>query len=120
MIRSSLPVCFAVDACLPTPGVSGPAQAQSIEAVISDDADDLERFAVGYLDTIEWVKKAATAERASLDARQRGDQAAFMSKLAEAIELAKLAQTTAFRAIETFAGVARDRADCGAVATMAE
>ena len=36
------------------------------------------------------------------------------------MQQAHVAQTTAVQAIETFAGVAKNRADLGAIATMAE
>ena len=74
----------------------------------------------GYFDTIEAVKKAATAEKAAKDAGEKGDKRLFKAKLGEAIELTKAAQTTAFQAIEALAGVAKSRADSGAIATMAE
>jgi hypothetical protein len=78
------------------------------------------RFGAGYFDTIEAVKRAANAEKAARDAKVKGDPRLFRSKLAEAIELTKAARKTAFDAIESLAGVAKNRADCGAVATMAE
>ncbi len=78
------------------------------------------RFAVEYFDAIEAVKKAATMEKAAQDAKKKGDQAAYRAKLAETIRLTEAAHDTAFQAIETFAAVARDQADRGAVATMAQ
>ena len=77
-------------------------------------------FGVRYFDTIEAVKTAAAAEEAAKQAREQGDQEEAVKKLAEAIQLAETAQKTAFQAIETFAGVAKNQADRGAVATMAE
>jgi len=77
-------------------------------------------FAVGYFDAIEAVRKAATAETAARNAKQKGDAREYSAKLAEAAEHAKVAQATAFQAIETFAAVARNQADRGAIATMAE
>ena len=44
----------------------------------------------------------------------------FARRLSEAAERTKAAQTAAFQAIEAFAGVARNQADRGAIATMAE
>jgi len=78
------------------------------------------QFGVEYLDLIETVKKAATAEAAAAEAGKRGDQQGCKTKLAEAVRHAEAAQTAAFQTIETFAGVARNQADRGAVATMAE
>jgi glycosyl hydrolase family 67 len=77
-------------------------------------------FGVRYLDTIEAVKTAAVTEEAAKQARERGDQEEATRKLAEAIQHAEAAQNAAFQAIETFAGVAKNQADRGAVATMAE
>jgi hypothetical protein len=78
------------------------------------------RFAVEYFDAIEAVKKAATAGKAANDAKAKGENREYRAKLAEAVELANAAHAAAFEAIDTFAGVARNQADCGAVATMAE
>lgn len=78
------------------------------------------QFAVGYFDAIEAVKKAATAEQAAQEARRKGDTAACQARLDEAIQMAEAARTSAFGAIESFASVARNRADLGAIATMAE
>jgi hypothetical protein len=77
-------------------------------------------FAVAYFDAIELMKKAATVEKAAADAKQKNNQPEARAKLAEAARWAAEAQRTAFRAIETFATVAKDQADRGAVATMAE
>jgi hypothetical protein len=77
-------------------------------------------FAVKYFDAIEAVKKAAMAEKAANDAKARGDSQGYRAQLGEAASQAQLAQTTAFQAIERFAAVAKNRADLGAVATMAE
>jgi hypothetical protein len=77
-------------------------------------------FAVQYFDAIETVRRGALAEQAARAARQKGDDRTYRAKLKEAIELARRAQATVFRAIDTYAGVARNRADSGAVATMAE
>ncbi len=77
-------------------------------------------FAVQYFDAIEAVKKAATAEKAAQDAKQKGDDRVYRAKLADALQDAKVAHATAFQAIDTYATVAKNRADAGAVATMAE
>ena len=77
-------------------------------------------FAVGYLDAIEAVKKAATAWQAAQEAKAKKDPQALKTHLAEAMGQARIAQTTAFRAIEAFANVAKNRCDLGAIATMAE
>lgn len=77
-------------------------------------------FAVQYFDAIETVKKAATAEKAARDAKQKGDHRAYRATMAEAIQHAKAAHAAAFHAIDTYAAVAKNRADAGAIATMAE
>jgi hypothetical protein len=77
-------------------------------------------FAVGYFDAIEAVKQAATAEKAAADAKQKGDAKANRARLSEALQRTKAALAAAFQAIESFAGVARNQADRGAIATMAE
>jgi hypothetical protein len=77
-------------------------------------------FAVGYFDAIEAVKQSATAEKAAREAKQKGDGREFRARLSEAAERTKAAQAAAFQAIEAFAGVARNQADRGAIATMAE
>lgn len=77
-------------------------------------------FGVGYLDVIETVKKAAIAEKAAADAKAKGDLHGFQTKLREAGRQANVAQTTIVQAIEAFAGVAKNRADLGAIATMGE
>jgi hypothetical protein len=77
-------------------------------------------FGVGYLDALEAVTRAATAEKVAADARQRSDAQTATLQLAEALQQAKLAQSTAFQAVEAFAKVAKDQADRGAIATLAE
>ena len=63
-------------------------------------------FGVGYLDTIELVREAATAEKAGNDAE------------ASRLTGAALDRTRAM--LESYAGVARNQSDRGAIATMAE
>ncbi len=77
-------------------------------------------FAVQYFDAIAAVKRAATAEQAARSAHQKGDASAYRKKLAEALREAQGAHSSAFYAIDTYASVAKNRADAGAVATMAE
>jgi alpha-L-fucosidase 2 len=77
-------------------------------------------FGVGYIDTIEAIKKAATAEKEAADAKQKNDPRLAKAKLREAAALTRAAEKTAFQAIESLAAVAKNRADCGAIATMAE
>jgi hypothetical protein len=64
------------------------------------------RFGIGYLDTIEAVRAAATAEAAH--------------NAPEALRHAQRALALARQALEAYAGVARDQSDRGALATMAE
>lgn len=77
-------------------------------------------FAVQYFDAIAAVKKAATAEKAAHDAKAQGDDRQYRAKLADALQHAQAAHDAAFQAIDTYASVAKNRADAGAVATMAE
>jgi hypothetical protein len=77
-------------------------------------------FAVKYLDAVQAVKDAAIAEQAANDAKAKGDLQAYKNHLAEAVRLADVAQTTTVQAIESFAAVAKNRADLGAIAVLAE
>jgi len=77
-------------------------------------------FGIGYLDTIEAVRKAATTEQAAKDAKERGDEDDYRVRLTEAIEQTKAAVATAHQAIEAFANVAKNQSDRGAIATMGE
>jgi len=77
-------------------------------------------FGIGYLDTIEAVRKAATTEQAAKDAKERGDKDDYCVRLTEAIEQTKAAVETVRQAIEAFANVAKNQSDRGAIATMAE
>jgi hypothetical protein len=77
-------------------------------------------FAGRYFDALEAVKRAATAEHAAAEAKRNGDERTAATKRAEALQQAQLAQTTAFRAIGAFAQVAKNQADRGAIATLAE
>ncbi|MFA6241294.1 MAG: alpha-glucuronidase family glycosyl hydrolase [Candidatus Hydrogenedentales bacterium] len=77
-------------------------------------------FGIGFFDTIEAVKRAATAEQAVIDAKKSGNDPDLTSKNAEALKLANEATQTAFNAIDALAKVAKNRTDLGAVATMAE
>jgi hypothetical protein len=63
-------------------------------------------FGIGYLDTIEAVHRAATAEAEN--------------QPQEALQHAEAALSAARRALEAYARVARDRSDLGAIATMNE
>jgi hypothetical protein len=78
------------------------------------------QFAVGFFDTLECIAKAATAEQAAKDAKQGDDNAAYLAKLTEAVERADAAQSSAYRAIDTLASVAKNQSDRGAVATLSE
>jgi hypothetical protein len=63
-------------------------------------------FGIGYLNTIEAVRQAATAEAEG--------------RRADALQHAETALATACRSIEAFAGVAQDRSDRGTVAVLNE
>jgi len=64
------------------------------------------RFGIGYLDAIEALHRAATAEAGG--------------KQEETLQEARAALTAATTALEAYAGVARDRSDLGALAVMNE
>ena len=78
------------------------------------------RFAVGYFDCIEAVKQAATAEDKAKKARARNLPAIARDRQAEAAEHAQRALDTSRAMLESYARVATDRSDLGAIATMAE
>ena len=50
-------------------------------------------------------------EQAAKDAKQKGDSLVYRAKLADALQYAKAAQAAAFHAIDTYAAVAKNRAD---------
>lgn len=77
-------------------------------------------FAVAYFDMLENVAKAAGAEQAAREAKQRNDADVFAAKLGEAAGLAEAARDGAYHAIDTLARVAKNQSDRGAIATMAE
>lgn len=77
-------------------------------------------FGIGFFDTIEIVKRAAAAEKAANDAKQKGDTAGFQAKIAEAIEQGGAAEARAAQALESFASVSRNQSDRGAIATLGE
>jgi len=78
------------------------------------------KFGIAYIDTIEAVRKAATAEQAAKEAKEKGDEGSFRTQSVEALEQAQVALKTARQAIECFARVAKNQSDRGAIATMAE
>jgi hypothetical protein len=77
-------------------------------------------FGVGYLEALFAVKKGAIAEKAARDAQAASDEPGYRKSLGESLRHAEAALDTMIHAINTFADVARDRADAGAVATMGE
>ena len=78
------------------------------------------QFGIGYIDIIEAVRKAATAEQIAKDTKEQEDESKYHAQLREAIELTEVAVETARQALEAFAGVAKNQSDRGAIATMAE
>jgi len=78
------------------------------------------QFGIEYLDTIEAVSKAAACEQAAGEAKESGDHKRAQALLADAVDHVRGALEKARSAIETFARVARDQSDRGAVAIMAE
>jgi hypothetical protein len=77
-------------------------------------------FAIGYLDALTAIRKAATLQKAANDLKPKGDREALRRALAATAAEAENARTTMYKAIDRFAAVARDRADLGAIATLAE
>lgn len=77
-------------------------------------------FAVEYFNAMEGLKQAATAEKAAQDAKQKGDARGYRDNLDTTLKHATTARDAAFHAIDAYAAVAKNRADSGAVATMAE
>jgi len=77
-------------------------------------------FGAGYIDTIEATQKAATAQAEAEKAKKTGKTDEHKAKLAEAAKLADQAAQKAFQMIETYAHVARDPSDRGAIAILAE
>ncbi len=75
-------------------------------------------FGIGYLDTIEAVSKAATAERAADEAKEQGDAQRALEHSAHAIAQAQVAVCRARVATQTFARAAKNRSDHGAVAIL--
>ena len=77
-------------------------------------------FGVGFFDTIEGARRAASAEGRVLEAMASARGEDFEELAVEAAELAEAACDTAFAAIESYARVAKNRADVGAIATLNE
>ncbi|OHB79210.1 MAG: hypothetical protein A2W31_00180 [Planctomycetes bacterium RBG_16_64_10] len=77
-------------------------------------------FAVQYLEAVQAVNNAAIAEQAANTAKAKGQVQTYRTQLAEAARLADVAHTTVAQAIESYAGVTRNRADLGAIAILAE
>ena len=77
-------------------------------------------FGIGFIDTIEAVKLAATLEAAAKEAKEKGDAETHRIKLKETVDAADVAKAQAFDTIEMFAGIARNRADYGTIVTLTE
>jgi hypothetical protein len=77
-------------------------------------------FALHYLDAVQAVKEASLAEKAANDAKAQNDLQTYRDRLADAARLAELAHTDAVQAVESFASVAKNRADLGAIAVLVE
>jgi hypothetical protein len=77
-------------------------------------------FAVGYIDTIEAVCRAASSEQAAKDAQTRGDRLASSKCWDQATKQAKIAFDTSRQMLEAMARAAQDQSDRGALATMDE
>ena len=73
-----------------------------------------------YLDCIETVRRAATAEDETKKARAGNDIASVSREQAGAVKYAQQALDSARSMIESYARVAADRPDLGAIATMDE
>jgi hypothetical protein len=77
-------------------------------------------FGIGYLDAIEATMKAAACHAEARSACEAGDDRRAKHLWDDAIQQAESAFDAAVSALETFAGVARDQSDRGALATMNE
>lgn len=77
-------------------------------------------FAILYLEAIQTVKEAALAEQAASQSQAQSQMPAHQQHLEDAVRLADKAQAKLTEAIERYAGVARNRADLGAIAVLAE
>lgn len=77
-------------------------------------------FAVAWFDAIDAVHQAAASEKAARDAQAEGDPGTYRRCLDAAARKADAAHAATRQAIDHFAAVARDRADLGAIATLAE
>ena len=105
----------ALDAARKVPADSSPAGKAYVQYWVGR----LE-FAVGYLDAIQATKNCAIAEKAANDAKANNDSREVQVKLRKAAHQAEVARSTIVRAIEAYAGVAKNRADLGTIATMGE
>tara|TARA_B100000809_G_scaffold216027_1_gene221492 strand:- start:304 stop:957 length:654 start_codon:yes stop_codon:yes gene_type:complete len=77
-------------------------------------------FGVGYIDCMEAAKLTANAEAAAKKANKAGDTALAKKHLQEAARRAEKALQISRDMLESFARVAGDQSDRGAIATMAE
>ena len=77
-------------------------------------------FGISYLGVIERVRRAASLEAEARKAQDRSDEMTYRRLLKEVEEEAQKALELAQSALETYARVARDRSDLGAIATMGE
>lgn len=77
-------------------------------------------FAIGYIDTIEAVLRAASLEQTAKDAEAKKDQELASKSFMEAAEQAQFAFDSSQKMLETMARAAQDQSDRGALATMVE
>ena len=77
-------------------------------------------FAVMYLEAVQIVKEAAQAEQAASQSQAQGQLPSHRRHMEDAARLAGEVQAKLTEAIERYAGVARNRADHGAMAVLAE
>ena len=77
-------------------------------------------FAIGYIDTIESVLRAASLEQTARDAEAKKEEASASKSFKEAAEQARVAFDSSQKMLETMARAAQDQSDRGALATMVE
>lgn len=77
-------------------------------------------FGIGYFDCLQAAHRAMTLKSESDQARKQGDTETATKRLADAAAEMERAVGLSRSMLETYARVARDQSDAGAIATMAE
>lgn len=77
-------------------------------------------FGIGYFDCIEATRRAVTLKTESTKAEKAGKPELAQRKQAEALETTRRALQISRSMLQSYARVAQDRSDAGAIATMVE